>query len=62
MPHKLWHPSLRCDACGALHPLQGLKAWVMQPVGPTNGRGDGGRTHFVCRDCRALREPGRPRA
>lgn len=49
---RLWAPSWRCDRCRALHPLEGLRAWLYQPVGPTSGRGDGGRTHFVCQACR----------
>ncbi|MCB9760879.1 MAG: hypothetical protein H6739_13660 [Alphaproteobacteria bacterium] len=56
MPHRIWRPSLRCDRCHALRLRDALKAWLMQPVGPTSGRGDGGRTHFVCRDCRAVAE------
>lgn len=54
MPFKLWKPALRCDRCKGFRPVDALKAWVMQPVGPTTGRGDGGRTHYVCRACRAL--------
>jgi hypothetical protein len=52
---KFWRPSLRCDVCRKIAPLSAAKAWLMQPVGPTDGRGDGGRIHFLCQDCRALR-------
>lgn len=50
----LWKPSLRCDHCRTLAPLSAIKAWLMQPVGPTGGRGDGGRVHFICGRCRSL--------
>jgi hypothetical protein len=48
-----WVPSLRCERCRALRPVDALRAWFFQPVGPTTGRGDGGRTHFICRRCQA---------
>ncbi|MED5372790.1 MAG: hypothetical protein VX899_17360 [Myxococcota bacterium] len=49
-----WRPSLRCDRCKRVAPVDALKAWLFQPVGPTTGRGDGGRVHFVCGRCRAV--------
>ncbi len=54
---KFWRPTLRCDRCRKLAPLSATKAWLMQPVGPTDGRGDGGRVHFQCAACRALKTP-----
>gem|GEM_PF-2138220 len=57
---KIWMPSLRCDKCRSMRPLSAFKAWVLQPVGPTTGRGDGGRTHFVCGTCRLIQEAGDP--
>ena len=56
---KIWRPTLRCDKCHKVAPLSASKAWLMQPVGPTDGRGDGGRIHFLCRGCRALKNPSR---
>jgi len=46
-----WRPTLRCDRCHRIALRDALKAWLFQPVGPVTGRGDGGRTHFVCRSC-----------
>ncbi len=57
---KIWKPSVRCDRCRALRPLGAVRAWLLQPVGPTTGRGDGGRTHFVCSRCKIIREAGDP--
>ena len=44
---RLWTPTVRCVRCRRLCPLQGLKAWVFQPVTL-----DGGVVHFECRRCR----------
>ena len=57
---KIWIPSVRCDKCRALRPMSALRAWLLQPVGPTTGRGDGGRTHFVCARCRLIQEAADP--
>jgi hypothetical protein len=57
MAFKIWKPALRCDFCRSIRPVDALKAWIMQPVGPTTGRGDGGRTHYVCGPCRKIRNP-----
>ncbi len=57
---KIWTPSLRCDKCRAIKPLSAARAWLLQPVGPTTGRGDGGRTHFVCGQCRLIQRADAP--